>query len=423
MTVAEAIAALENRFQALLRWASPEAAEVALFRSVMFNPTSRNISLVPPIIQNQLVEFHRNLLLDSVRTETYRRAIMRVVKPGDVVADIGAGTGVLSMFAAEAGAKRVYGIEGAAIAEYAREAIEANGLAERISIIYGHSSEVAIPEKVDVLVSECIGWMMYVGDMFAAVTDARDRFLRPGGIVIPQAIKLFAAPVQSAHHHRYAEFFRGGAPYGLNLSVFGKTDHVFVTTFDPECLVSDPVVVASCDVSVGYPNEVIDTTVEFAIRSDCLLHGFALWFEADLCPDVSFSSAPGKPITIWQQTYCSCGTEIAAKKGTTVVLGLQLVRSLKTFGQWMAWKVKILSSDVKDQVIERSFSTVKASEAYKSGWTSEIDGKRWLQLWRDRHISGNGARRNRWWTGLAELMRERGKNRDHGPVRTENSIR
>src|SRR5437867_12348931 len=146
----------------------------------MFNPTARNICLVPPgqLLQDNLVEFHRNLLLDTVRTEAFRRAIERSVKSQDVVMDVGAGTGILSMFAANAGAKHVYGVEGSPpIAALAKKAVEANGLADRVTIIQSHSSRVSLPARVDVIVSECIGWMMYVGEMFVAVVDARERFL------------------------------------------------------------------------------------------------------------------------------------------------------------------------------------------------------------------------------------------------------
>lgn len=101
---------------------------------------------------------HEEMLKDSVRTDSYRRAIQAPgVVAGKVVLDVGCGTGILSMFAANAGARHVYAIECAEIIEQAREIIRANGLSDRITLIRGRVEEVELPEKVDVLISEWMG--------------------------------------------------------------------------------------------------------------------------------------------------------------------------------------------------------------------------------------------------------------------------
>ncbi|MGI9584075.1 MAG: 50S ribosomal protein L11 methyltransferase, partial [Acidimicrobiia bacterium] len=102
-------------------------------------------------------DFHHSMLADSARTQSFLKAILSTVKPGDVVVDIGAGTGVLSMFAVMAGARMVYAIEREPIIGVAMEVAEANGLSDRIRFIHGSSDEVVLPEKADVVVSETIG--------------------------------------------------------------------------------------------------------------------------------------------------------------------------------------------------------------------------------------------------------------------------
>ena len=97
---------------------------------------------------------HRWMLRDTERNEAYRRALAHVVKPGEVVLDMGAGTGILSIFAAAAGAKKVYAVERTGISHVAREVIAANGYAETIDVIHSDLEDVSLPGKVDVIVSK-----------------------------------------------------------------------------------------------------------------------------------------------------------------------------------------------------------------------------------------------------------------------------
>ena len=94
---------------------------------------------------------HRYMLHDRVRNEVFRRAIFAAVKPGHVVMDMGAGSGILSVFAARAGARKVYAIERTTIAEFAQEILEANGVEDRVEIIQSDVESVELPEKVDVI--------------------------------------------------------------------------------------------------------------------------------------------------------------------------------------------------------------------------------------------------------------------------------
>src|SRR5262245_2389511 len=96
------------------------------------------------------------LVRDEVRTGAYRDALRKVVRPGDVVLDIGTGSGVLALLACQAGAGRVYAVESSPILSVARELAEANGLGDRVVFVSGDARRLELPERVDVIVAELI---------------------------------------------------------------------------------------------------------------------------------------------------------------------------------------------------------------------------------------------------------------------------
>ena len=160
------------------------------------------------------IEVHRTMICDRVRTDAFRRAIEAVVRPGDVVLDLGAGSGILSAFAARAGAARVYAVERTAVAALAEELAVENGIGEIIEVIHGDVADIALPERVDVIVSEWLGGFGIDEGMLVPVIAARDRWLKPGGVMIPRSVTAWAALVHDRHLDETVEFLRG-PPYGL----------------------------------------------------------------------------------------------------------------------------------------------------------------------------------------------------------------
>ena len=139
------------------------------------------------------------MICDRVRTEAFRRAIDSVVRPGDIVLDVGAGSGILSVFAARAGAARVYAVEQTSVAVLAQELAAANGVAEIVQVIQGDVMDIELPERVDVIVSEWLGGFGIDEGMLVPVIAARDRWLKPGGVMIPRSVTAWTALV----HDRY----------------------------------------------------------------------------------------------------------------------------------------------------------------------------------------------------------------------------
>ncbi len=138
---------------------------------------------------------HVAMLNDRVRTGSFLAAIHEVVKPGDVVVDVGTGTGVLAIGAARAGARHVYAIEASAIGKAARAMFEANGLGDRITLVEGWSTRVTLPERADVLVTEAIGHDPLAESNLEIAVDARKRLLVPGARMLPRRVEVFGLPV------------------------------------------------------------------------------------------------------------------------------------------------------------------------------------------------------------------------------------
>merc|ERR1739848_824118 len=144
---------------------------------------------------------HEEMLKDRVRTLGYRRAIGANVRLRDkVVLDVGCGTGILSMFAAQSGAKHVYGIDCSDIIEQAKEIVATNGFSEQITLIQGKAEEVELPCKVDVIISEWMGYFLLYESMLDTVLYCRDKWLNPGGAIYPDKAQIVFGMIEDAEY-------------------------------------------------------------------------------------------------------------------------------------------------------------------------------------------------------------------------------
>ncbi|XP_050878504.1 probable histone-arginine methyltransferase 1.3 [Lathyrus oleraceus] len=146
---------------------------------------------------NFLVQYTGIMLICFWWCRTYYAAVIenRADFTGRVVVDVGAGSGILSLFAAQAGAKHVYAVEASEMAEYARKLIAGNPtLAQRITVIKGRVEDVELPEKADILISEPMGTLLVNERMLESYVIARDRFLTPTGKMFPGVGRIHMAP-------------------------------------------------------------------------------------------------------------------------------------------------------------------------------------------------------------------------------------
>ncbi|NPU91632.1 MAG: methyltransferase domain-containing protein [Gammaproteobacteria bacterium] len=148
-------------------------------------------------------DFHQLMLCDHIRMVAYESAIRSQVRPGQVVVDLGTGTGILALWALQAGAGRVYGIDlDADVLELATQRIHAHGFADRFEAVNRLSYDVVLPEPADVLISEIIGNVGDNEDFQPILQDAIARLLKPGGTVIPEAVETFIVPVEAIRTHQ-----------------------------------------------------------------------------------------------------------------------------------------------------------------------------------------------------------------------------
>jgi len=135
----------------------------------------------------------KRMLSDDVRMQAYFRAISENEESfrGKVVLDVGAGSGILSMWAAKAGAAKVYAVEYTSMAQHARRLVHQNGLDSVVEVIQSSIEELVLPEQVDVIISEWMGMVLLRESMLDSVIRARDRFLKPGGTLWPSGATLY----------------------------------------------------------------------------------------------------------------------------------------------------------------------------------------------------------------------------------------
>jgi protein arginine N-methyltransferase 1 len=138
---------------------------------------------------------HARMLHDDRRTGDFICALSAALQPGDVVLDIGTGSGVLAVALARAGARRVYAVEASDIAAVAARVFEANGVADRVTLVPGWSRQIELPERADLLVAEIIGNEPFEEEILETTLDARRRLLKPGARLVPHALELLARPL------------------------------------------------------------------------------------------------------------------------------------------------------------------------------------------------------------------------------------
>ena len=297
-------------------------------------------------------EVHRSMICDRVRTGAFRRAIESVVRPGDVVLDVGAGSGILSVFAARAGAGRVYAVERTSVAVLAQELAAANGTGDVVRVIHGDVMDVELPEGVDVIVSEWLGGFGVDEGMLPPVIVARDRWLKPGGVMIPRLVKAWTALVHDRYLEETVEFLRAN-PYGVRFDdLIEKTvnEIVYSGTFrhlEAGDMRSEPGWLWTTDAEL-IPIEQAQAAHEAETRLVVGDHGtanaLALWFSAELAPGVSLSIGPGDPPTHWGMTTAPLRSAVELTPGMSVQARVTTAPA-RPIGTWTNWAIALPGAD------------------------------------------------------------------------------
>ena len=263
------------------------------------------------------------MIADSVRMDAYARALRQAVKPGSVVLDIGAGTGIFALLACQFGARRVYAIEPCDTIQIAREIAAANGFAERIEFFQVMSTAITLPEPADVIVSDLRGVLPFYQHHLPAIVDARRRLLAPGGVLIPRSDTLWLACVEAEDLYRRITTPWSENKYGLDMQAARQlvTNQWFRCAATTEQVMSEPKFCGTVDFSV-VENADFSTEVSSNATRAGTAHGLCVWFDAILADGIHFSNAPDKPDLIYGQAFFPWPQPVALNIGDTVSVAL-----------------------------------------------------------------------------------------------------
>jgi protein arginine N-methyltransferase 1 len=266
---------------------------------------------------------HEDMLKDEVRTKSYMLACKNNAEQfkDKIVLDVGCGTGILSIFAAQAGAKHVYGIDNAEIADFARAIVEKNGFADRITIIKGKVEEVTLPvDKVDIIISEWMGYFLLYESMLDTVLYARDKYLAVDGLMLPDRVRLNIVAIEDSQYKQ--------DKFGFWMNVYG---------INMECIrsaaLAEPLVdIVGRELTMSSIGKILDLDLykatvkdlEFAkefelkIKHNDNIYALVGWFDVffeRLNNPVRFTTSPFSRKTHWRQTVFYLPEPIKAKAG------------------------------------------------------------------------------------------------------------
>jgi len=273
------------------------------------------------------LDMHRTMLRDRVRCEAFRHALTKSVKSGDVVLDVGAGTGILSLFAARAGARKVYAVECTKIVDFARQLIATNSVEEQVQIIHGDIESVELPEQVDLIVSEWMGGNGVDEGFLPAVLVARDRWLKPQGKMLPERVSAWIAPVWDGELENDLDFWRS-QPYEIDCSLIAETTIGEVKYcqhhITEDTLLAEPQQMWTTDVytcSVEESRSPFKASLLFPVTRESRFSALATWFHADFGQGIILTNAPDAPKTHWGRfVYPPLNRAIKLEKGIDILV-------------------------------------------------------------------------------------------------------
>ncbi|KAI8141066.1 S-adenosyl-L-methionine-dependent methyltransferase [Fennellomyces sp. T-0311] len=269
---------------------------------------------------------HEEMLKDEVRTLSYRAAIYnnKHLFKDKIVLDVGCGTGILSMFAAKAGAKHVYGIDMSNIIIQARDIVRDNHLADKVTLIQGKMEEVELPvDKVDIIISEWMGYFLLYESMLDTVLVARDKFLKPDGLLFPDKATMFIAAIEDGEYKEEKIDYWDNV-YGFDYSSIKKLaiKEPLVDTVENRALVTTPCAFKEIDLNVVKKEDLtFEAPFKITAGRDDFVHAFIAWFDVGFTrchKPIWFSTGPQARYTHWKQTVFYTPDSLTIKSGETI---------------------------------------------------------------------------------------------------------
>lgn len=294
-----------------------------------------------------LIEFHRQMLGDSVRNAALARALKAAITPGvTTVSDIGSGTGVLGMLAESFGALSVTLYESGDVISLSKRIAKESGM-KKCKFVRGYSMSVRHPERTDVVISETLGNFALEEHILETLQDARKRFLKAGGTIIPCKLRQFVAPVI--------------APRLWNeLSVWDRTDlgvdfsaakdmsmhNLYVRRIGEDELLEGMTSAKIWD-SIDFTREeqsIRKGEARWNISHTETVYGFAVWWEADLGSGITLSTSPFQPPTHWEQMFLPVMPSLPCPAGAVLTLTIHSDTRMET-GVHVEWNAAVTNTE------------------------------------------------------------------------------
>uniref|UniRef100_A0A2P2HWJ2 type I protein arginine methyltransferase n=1 Tax=Hirondellea gigas TaxID=1518452 RepID=A0A2P2HWJ2_9CRUS len=270
---------------------------------------------------------HEEMLKDEVRTLTYRNSMYhnRHIFKDKIVLDVGCGTGILSMFAAKAGAAKVYGIEMSNIVEHAKKIVAANNLDNIVEIIQGKVEEVTLPvEKVDIIISEWMGYCLFYESMLDTVLYARDKWLAPNGMLFPDRATLYVSAIED-RQYKDEKINWWDSVYGFDMSCIRQVamTEPLVDVVEAKQVVTNSCLIKEVDLySVKKEDLAFNSPFVLQIRRNDYVHALITYFNIEFTKchkRTGFSTAPESRYTHWKQTVFYLDDYLTVKAGEEIV--------------------------------------------------------------------------------------------------------
>jgi predicted RNA methylase len=306
-----------------------------------------------------LVQGQQSMTLDSLRNEAYVQALAQVITPESVVLDLGAGLGIHGLLAAKLGAKCVYLVEPEDIISVAAQIAKANGFGDRVHCLQGKIEEVKLPEQVDVITSVFTGNFLLEEDLLPSLFYARDKYLKPGGVLIPQIAIMEAVPVcvpelyqQEIESWSVPHMGIDHAPARMYAS---QSVYYYSKDLTKARYLAEPAKLLTLDFHQAN-STYCQTEAQYTIAESGVCHGFAGWFKMQL-GETWLSTAPQEPPLHWSPAFLPLDPPIEVKAGEEITFKLQRPPN----GDW-TWEIR---TDRTQQVRSTFFSVPRSIKSLK----------------------------------------------------------
>lgn len=292
------------------------------------------------------IKNYGEMINDRARTDPYVKALRSSIEPGSVVLDIGAGTGIFAFLACQFGAARVYAVEPNGAINVAKQCAANIPDSDRIVWLQGLSTEVDLPEQVDIVIADLRGILPFHNFSIDSLSDARRRHLKPGGRMIPERDLLRAVPAQAAMEYEkvvvpwqrndFGIDLNAGWPFVCNDWWRARSDPA-----SPEDLLASPGTWAEIDyLRTESPN--LDGHIEWRIDRPGTLHGLYVWFDCEMADGLGFSNAPDLPALVYGRGFFPMAQAIEVVRGDQVGARITATR---VAGKYVyRWNTRIMDS-------------------------------------------------------------------------------